>query len=186
MQCVLMALFTIHLSSMIAYDQNALGGFSISEDLFLYILKTLEKGSTILELGSGTATGELAKYYKMYSIEHDKGYLNLQPSNYIYAPIRNYENHLWYDIDHLKCQLPTNYDLLLIDGPPGHIGRRGFYYFLELFHTDITIIFDDAQRNYDLQVALDVAEKLKKPYKIYTCSDGKKFVVINDKLNNQK
>lgn len=183
-QCVLIALFAIHLSSMIAYDKNALGGFSISEDLFLYILKTLEEGSTILELGSGIATVELAKYYKMYSIEHDKAYLSLQPSKYIYAPIKNYENHRWYDIDYLKCQLPTNYDLLLIDVPTGDIGRYGFYYFLELFKTDITIIFDDANRNAELKLALDVAEKLGKPYEIYTCSDNKKFIVINGKLNN--
>jgi len=70
-------------------NYESFGGWAISKELFEWILENLPKGSTILELGSG--------------------------SNYIYAPLIDG----WYDVEILKNELPKHYDLLLVDGPVG-------------------------------------------------------------------
>ena len=124
-------------------DQNATkwtsDAWSISQEMFDYIRSVLDDGATLLELGSGWASGQLSKYYTVYSIEHDRRWLYKYNTNYIYAPIRN----RWYDIEVLKKELPIHYDLILVDGPPGPIGRGKFYDYLDLFNTKVPIIFDD-------------------------------------------
>ena len=69
---------------------ESFGDSSISKELYDYILANLPKGSTILELGSGWATDQLAKYYTLYSIEHDKKYkiskTKLRPG-YTFIPV---------------------------------------------------------------------------------------------------
>ena len=157
-----------------------LGGFSISKDLFLYISKVLEQGKTILELGSGFGTGELAKYYKMYSIEHNQEWLHKYNSTYIYAPIKDYKTYSWYDVTALNRYLPQKYDMILIDGPTGVIGRYGFFENLHLFNPEVLMIFDDVQREPELRLLKDVARKLNKSFAIYKCSDRKLFGVINE------
>lgn len=139
------------------------GGWSISKELFNYILQILPAGSTILELGSGWASGELSKNYTVYSIEHNKRWLNKYQTNYIYAPIVNN----WYDTEVLKKELSLiQYDLILIDGPPGTIGRVGFYNNLNLFNTDVIMIFDDVNRPAEYNLLNNVALKLKKSFTI--------------------
>ena len=56
----------------------------------------------------------------------------------------------WYDSDALKKQLPKDYDLILVDGPPGTIGRSGFYKHLDLFRSNVPIIIDDVDRKEEL------------------------------------
>jgi len=97
---------------------NALS-WSISAHLHNFIGATLPMGSTILELGSGRGTALLASHYGMHSVEHDLRFVGLYDSSYIHAPIRNG----WYDTDVLRGELPDRYDLILVDGPPGKIGR---------------------------------------------------------------
>ena len=66
------------------------GSWSINNFTFDYIREILPEGKTILELGSGFGTGELAKHYKMYSIEDNPEFIGKYDSKYIYAPIRKY------------------------------------------------------------------------------------------------
>ena len=99
------------------------GGWSFSVTCFNYIREKLAKGQTILELGSGWGTGELSKFYKMYSIENENSFINKYNSTYIHAPIKRYnsefkapdipENIGWYDPDIIKLNLPKNYHYLL-------------------------------------------------------------------------
>jgi hypothetical protein len=53
----------------------------------------LVDGSTILELGSGWASGELSKHYRVYSVEHDEKWLDAFDTNYIYAPLYDLFTH---------------------------------------------------------------------------------------------
>jgi hypothetical protein len=73
------------------------------EVFYDWILANLEKGSTILELGSGETTIKMCEDYTVYSIEHDEKFVGLaEKSNYIHAPIKHYGSYRWYDIDRLQ------------------------------------------------------------------------------------
>jgi len=152
--------------------------WTIGENLYNWIINNIEKNSTILELGSGDgSTSELVKNYIVYSIEHDKNWVDkIKGSNYIYAPIVD----KWYDVNILKNNLNINYDLILVDGPPGFIGRFGFLKNIELFNTNVPIIIDDVQRKDELNLLIDVSKYLNKQYKIYDDSYNKKFGIIKN------
>ena len=118
------------------------GDWAISKQLFDYLRETLPSGSTILELGSGAGTAELAKHYRMYSVEHDASFLNQHSSTYIHAPIVNG----WYDTSIFSGQRPSSYDLLLVDGPPQTIGREGILQNLALLDLTKPAVIDDVHR----------------------------------------
>jgi hypothetical protein len=149
------------------------GHWSIDKELFLYIRSILPTGSTMVELGSGWTSGEFSKYYTVYSIEHNNRWIGVYNTNYIYAPIIN----SWYDTTAVQKFLPQHYDLILVDGPTGNIGRGGFLTNLHLFKTDVPIIFDDIDRAAEYTLMCQVAEKLQREYTILPSSD-KKFGVI--------
>lgn len=150
------------------------GTWSIDKKLFDYIRNTLSDGSTILELGSGWVSGEFSKYYTVYSIEHDARWLNRYNTHYIYAPIV----HGWYSVEILQNELPEEYDLILVDGPTGKIGRGGFFTHLDLFRTDVPIIFDDVNRYHEHELMINVAIKLQRSYTIFSVAGGKQFGVL--------
>lgn len=156
-----------------------LGGWSIQESCYNFIKSILPEGSTILELGSGAGTGYLSKHYKMYSIENYEEWINKYNSTYIYAPIKYYNDEWtapnlpgekgrsqigWYDVDIIKSNLPDKYDLILVDGPNGTFGRGGFLKHLDLFNTNIPIIFDDINRE-EKELMIKVSEAIGRPYK---------------------
>lgn len=140
-----------------SYDIKNLNGWSISEEVFIWILENIPHGSTILELGSGNGTKELVKYYDVYTIEQNSKWLNNEPkAKYIYAPIKNYNQKLphsngWYD-DSCLSALPKDYRLLIIDGPVGN-DRGNFILFHNHFRKDIPYIIDDTNRNGDNNLA---------------------------------
>jgi hypothetical protein len=73
----------------------------------------------------------------MHSVEHDEEWVgHASDSNYTHAPLRDYDspaNHIWYDDEIVQAGLPDSPDLILIDGPPGVIGRGGILYHMDLF-----------------------------------------------------
>lgn len=156
---------------------DAFGGWAMNQTTFDYIRSILPDNSTILELGSGTGTNELAKFYKMYSIEANPNWLNKFNSTYIYAPIKMYnqlytapgiENNFgWHDYQILSKELADlHYDLIFIDGPEGKYGRAGFLKHINLFNTNVPLIFDDIHRKPEMDLLIEVSKVLNKPYKI--------------------
>jgi len=166
---------SLFLFSSLHAGSNHFGGWQISKHLFDHILELVDEGDTIVELGSGWATSQLIKHFKVYSIEHNPKYLNKCGSNYIYAPIKDG----WYDVEAVKQGLPKKYSLILVDGPPYWIGRAGFIKNFALFRSDVPIIFDDVNRKKDLLVAQAIAKILGKELNIITDkTSSKKFAVI--------
>jgi hypothetical protein len=173
------------------------GGWSISKLLFDFINELLEPGSRIIEMGSGWGTGELAKSFEMYSIEHDPHFLNIHYSNYINAPIVEYSDDSfpnetgWYDSDILKKELPRDYDLILVDGPLGTIGRSGFYRHLDLFRSDVPIILDDVDREDEFRLLRAIEVKLGRQATIHKDSDirdgerAKHFAILMPTVRNE-
>ena len=154
---------------------RAFGGWSITQELFDFIRSELPEGKVLLELGSGWGSSQFSQYYTVYSIEHDPRWLAKYNTNYIHVPIKN----KWYNPEILKEKLPDNYDLILVDGPPGFIGRHGFYTHLDLFKTDLIIIFDDVHRKAEYGLMMRVGQKLQRNIVILNSNKShKKFGVI--------
>lgn len=149
------------------------GGASIDQELFNFIQQILPKNKILLELGSGWASGEFSKYYTVYSIEHNLSWIGKYNTNYIYASIKNG----WYDVNIIKKELPKHYDLILVDGPPGAIGRDGFFKNLNLFNTNVPIVFDDVNRKPEYELMVKVAKYLKRTFKVFN-TKSKQFGVV--------
>lgn len=160
------------------FSLRKISEWSMDKEMYNWVRRNIPRGSTILELGSGKSTIDLAKDYKVYSVEHDKEWLNLtDKAKYIYAPIKDG----WYDTDILREELPTKYDLIIVDGPPGYIGRMGFYHNLKLFKTKVCpILFDDTNRKVEKDLLEKVTKKLRTKYTEYNVGN-KKFAIINDR-----
>jgi hypothetical protein len=144
------------------YNKENLDGWAIPREAFEWIYENLPHGSTILELGSGNGTKELVKYYNVISIEQDQKWIGVVPeSKYIYAPLKEYSHSCsWFD-DSCLNQLPTEYDLLIIDGPVGN-NRGNFVHFMEHFKKDVPYVIDDTNRSGDMEMAIKIAEKSNK------------------------
>ncbi len=155
------------------------GFASISKSTFEWITKKFPDGSTMLEFGSGNATSEFVKHYKVYSIEHNEYFVGQHPTNYIHAPIKDYGEYSWYDIDIIKAEMPKKYDFMLVDGPPKKIGREGFLHNIDMFDTSVPMIFDDVNREDELDLVRRVSEKIGVPYKVMKTSLRKKIAVIS-------
>ncbi len=147
--------------------------WSICRKLYNVVVSILPEGSTMLELGSGWASGEFSKKYTVYSIEHDKQWLDKYTTNYIYAPLVDG----WYSREHLVKSIPKDYGLILVDGPPGEIGRGKFFDNLDLFNTDVPILFDDVNRDAEYDLMMRVSKFLNREVKIFICGE-KKFGVL--------
>ena len=150
------------------------GGNSISQNLFTYLDAILPGGKTILELGSGWASAELAKYWNVISIEDDEEWFKKYHPQAFLVPKTSPEG--WYDRDILKQALSgLKYDLLLIDGPWD--GRKHFPDHLDLFDTSVTMVFDDVRRAVGQEVIRKVSEAVGREYTIIGES-GSMFGVI--------
>jgi hypothetical protein len=131
-----------------------------------WIERNLPKGSTILEFGSGPGTDRLGVNFKMFSIEHDVDWVGTSDKSiYVHAPIKNG----WYNIKAIKELLNKidNYDLVLVDGPTGKIGRHGLLNNLELFNDKVIWVFDDVNRPNELKIMQDFCNKTGKSYIIF-------------------
>lgn len=161
------------LHNYINHQTRSFGGWAIDQEVLETIKTLIEPGSIILELGSGDGTFELLKFYKVFSIEHDPKWVNKYHSTYIHAPIKNG----WYDAEIVKSQMPDHYDLILVDGPPGNIGRGGFLTNLHLFNTSVPIIFDDVNRKPEYDLMQAVAQKVNKTFMVISTAK-KQFGIV--------
>ena len=140
------------------------------KEAFEWIQNNIPFGSKILEFGSGKGSERLAVNYTLFSVEHNPEWINKYNSNYIYAPIKFFEqdsqrNGLgWYETEVLKEHLlEENFALIIIDGPPASIGREGIMDHLWILDKSEYILIDDLQREkeYDLSQILSKECRLK-------------------------
>lgn len=163
-----------------------------------WILDNLGEGKTIFEFGSGMNTKYLAENggYNFYSVENNSNWLNFKHyTTYIYAPIVWYNDqayqhkpgHLkidlgefpsphrgWYDYRIVAREMPTEYDLIFVDGPNGalaqHPGRGGFWVHRHFWRKDVPIVFHDIHRPVEMKLISLMAEYL-----------GRGFIKVDDR-----
>ena len=141
------------------------GSWSISNNVVEFILSNLKNDSTILEFGSGEGTGILSNNYNMMSIEQNKQYVDKYNSEYLYAPIVNG----WYDVDKVLSFLENKtYDAILIDGPVGN-NRIKMFSIIDKLNTGVLLIFDDIDREKDMENANKFSEAVGRKLNISKC-----------------
>lgn len=140
------------------------GVYSISKELFDCIGYYIPSGSTVLEFGSGFATGELCKKYSVISIEDDERFLNLYPTHYVYAG-RTRVPYNWYDMDEIKKSLTMGYDAVLVDGNSDDGRLKGLIANSDFFNWDIPWFFDDLNiTTINIDFENFIKDKLKRPF----------------------
>lgn len=133
------------------------------EHVFIEWIKNNNKISRkngILEFGSGHCSTRKLNLagYRVISIEHDKLYINLYSNDYIYAPLVNG----WYDVSQIK--ITTDYDCILIDGPPGvnNNSRLGFLKHISMFNVNVPILIHDVERKAEKMLAEKISDIVKR------------------------
>jgi len=161
-------------------NEEKWGKWSISKLVFGFICDVIDKnkGSTLLELGSGWTSGQFAEKYTVHSVEQDEDYAIgplAQPKvNYILCPIDPKTN--WYNLE--KLVLPIKYDLFLIDGPRGSENRVGIMNNLKMFDPNVPWVLDDLQNKVVFDMTMDIAKYLNRPPHVYPDGTGKGFAII--------
>jgi hypothetical protein len=124
-------------------DSTKLGDWSISIELIDKIEELLPIGSTILMLGDGDGSLVLkARGFKVIAVEHNPDYARADQCNII--PLR----HGWYATGPLGAVLrDMNYDMLIIDGPPGSEMRVNFMKHYHMFNPKVPWVIDDTHRD---------------------------------------
>ncbi|MCV0371723.1 hypothetical protein [Filomicrobium sp.] len=132
----------------------------------------------VLETGSGLSTVVLGLALagtgrRVHALEHDLLYLEatarhverygLEAVTLHYAPLFPFDGFRWYGID--ESQLPSEFGLALIDGPPHRYGRDGVFKILGDHIKGATLLIDDAEReNFDLPDYSVTMRKGDRPY----------------------
>lgn len=169
-----------------------LGGWAIGQGMLEWIQGRFNGLTTIMELGSGSGSIELAKRFPVISVEHDPEWLSKTDGNMVvYAPIVDG----WYD-PRVMFPLASIMDpcLIIVDGPPARIGRSRFVDFFEAaflssYLTRVThsrcrtVIFDDTNRPEDWEVAerfLGMVNRLSPKWVATRHQDGEKEFTVVD------
>lgn len=149
-----------------------------------FIYDEVGSDAIILEIGSGAGTHRLVELFcKVYTIEHSERWAKEIPkeATLLYSPLIPYEDKYyrdatyWYDHNILHNILPTDYNVIIVDGPKCNHGRGGFDTYFSLFKKDCLIVFDDVHRLWDFRLAGRVAQKLNKDLIIKTGKEGRRW-----------
>ena len=169
----------------------------LPEEAFIWIEKNIPEGSSILEFGSGHGSVRLSKRFSVTSIEHDPEWLGVASVDYIHAPIVENPHATkageegWYDVSIVMEQMPEDFDLVIIDGPPGVIGRTGILSVVELLSKARWIIVDDVDREPESRLCKSMETIFECPSIKYLCeiprNDGsaRSFSIFNMGVTNE-
>jgi hypothetical protein len=148
--------------------------WSLPPDAFEFLRSRLSPEATVVELGSGEGTRRLVdSYARVFSVEHDEKFVGKYGSTYIHAPIVDG----WYDRTAIAYALPSRFDCVIVDGPPGNIGRQGVLRHLDLFGP-VPMLVDDVHRPAEREVILAIAQARQQRFSIHCLPDGRGFATI--------
>lgn len=154
-------------------------GWELPSEVLQWIFSNINEGSMVLEFGSGWTSKRLSETFNLISIEHDANWIGRFHENYIHAEIvsNTQSQHAgetgWYDQSKLQT-LPNAVDLIILDGPPGEIGRSGIMEFLPSMPETKFFIIDDTDRDQELRLLHDLTKVLKPLDQIEIISDSRR------------
>jgi hypothetical protein len=125
----------------------------LPESAMSWIESTLPDGARILEFGSGHGTDRLARRFEVLSIEHDTAWVGRCSTPCVHAPIEENATSLaageqgWYRLSVVLDSIPKDLDLVIVDGPPGSIGRTGLLQSLHALPKGVLMLVDDVHRD---------------------------------------
>ena len=131
-----------------------------------WVLANIPAGSKILEFGAGRGTHERANQYEITAVEHNKAFES-HDFHCLLAPIvlneissQNNEQG-WYDIEALLHLKKEKFALIIIDGPPGEVGRSGILAHPWLLNLAPLVMVDDTHREAERQLAHSISGMMK-------------------------
>lgn len=152
------------------------GGSGITEDCYRWIVENISPGAEVLEFGAGlVSTPKLGEIFSLTSIEHNEQYIGQFNSNYIHAPLSKWDG--WYQRDKVEKIKNLNFELAIIDGPPGSGNRFGILLNLDLISKIPFILIDDADRPSEKILLQLLSQNLNSEY-----TDFGHFAVITNRL----
>jgi len=125
----------------------------LPESAMSWIESTLPDGARILEFGSGHGTDRLARRFEVLSIEHDAAWVERCSTPCVHAPIEANTTSFsageqgWYRLSVVLDSIPKDLDLVIVDGPPGSIGRTGLLQSLHALPKGVLMLVDDVHRD---------------------------------------
>lgn len=131
-----------------------------------FVLQHVEPGSVVVEFGSGHGSEVLSKHFDLHSFEHDEAWLGVTSSTYIHAPIEENQHATeagetgWYDVEIVRQNWPKDVQCVIVDGPPGFIGRTGILTILDELRDVPMILVDDIDRQAELQLLDKLSTRL--------------------------
>jgi hypothetical protein len=139
---------------------------AISNFMLQFMIQNIQKGSTILEFGSGRGTQKLSETFNMLSIEESSDWVDRYDSEYAHVEIEND----WYNIDKVNDFIKNKtYDAILIDGPGAGVRNK----IVDLIsagklklNTDVYIIIDDVEREDGCELSINMSKLLKRECKV--------------------
>lgn len=152
-----------------------MSAWTLPKEVFFFLRRRLAPMSAVVELGSGEGTAALVEMFgRVHTVEHDEAFVGKVPgAHYIHAPIVDG----WYSRDVLRERLPHRYDCLIVDGPPGDIGRAGLLKNLDLFPR-VPVVVDDVHRKPDFEIAAAIAQAWGEHLSVHHLTTGRAFASI--------
>lgn len=142
----------------------------LPEEAIEYVLEHTRRGDCVVEFGSGHGSQRLAQHLELHSVEHDPIWVGISTSTYILAPIvantnaSQFGQQGWYDENIVQSAWPPSPTCVIIDGPPGSIGRHGVLSVLHLLQDVDFILVDDVDRPSESSLVELLAERLSMLY----------------------
>lgn len=130
----------------------------------------------VIELGSGEGTPLLRKAvapHTVFSVEHDKRFLE-------YADVIVPLSKGWYSKSaFVECvPNPSKVRALIVDGPPGVIGREGITGAMHFFPAKVPMLIDDVHRPAEMAIALELGRIRKQPVVVHSAPKRRAFATI--------
>ncbi len=165
----------------------ALGGWAIDAHFADVLLRTLVEARprTVVECGSGSSTVLGAAFMRergeghVFSLDHDPEFAEKTRqmlrdrgldgwATVVAAPLEEHASSersmLWYGAG-FDTSLPESIDLLVVDGPPKHIGRESRYpavpLLLPRLSATATVLMDDGNRPDEVRIARRWADEMQ-------------------------